>query len=290
MFRVFQRFFKQPLVSVVIPAYNASQTILDTVRSVTEQTYQNLEILIVDDGSDDNTVELVKSIRDPRIKVTALQTHVNANVARNYGIQIAQGKYIAFLDSDDEFLPQHIERKLAVLRKYQKMGYDGVYGGVLVRQTGQPVKPYPVRKRLPDEPMIDYLLRNAYSAQTSTQLMTTKSAREILFDPGLYRHQDYDFLCRYHRRYKMLADRYITVIYSKNSKDIPADELYRKFESCLSFIRKNLSDIKNLPILMRYLTFMRQHSLDLVGSKFVGDFDQLIAGVNDSIGRGAAKN
>lgn len=273
-------FSSHPLISVVIPAYNSSKTIIDTVNSVLNQTYKNVEVLVVDDGSTDDTVECVKSIRDTRVKVFPLKGHVNANVARNYGIDHARGKYIAFLDSDDRYLPEHLGRKLSVLRKYKKMGYDGVYGGVYVQHADKPLKPYPVKKRLPGESMIDYLLRCAYSAQTSTQLMTAKSARAIKYDPDLYRHQDYDFLCRYHRRFKMLADRHITVIYNNNPKNIPQDELVRKFESCVRFIKANMSDIKNPFVLLRYLQFMRQHSLDLVGPKFVDDFDKMIAEVS----------
>lgn len=283
MIKFLSWFSSHPLVSVVIPSYNASETIIDTVNSALNQTYKNIEVLVVDDGSSDDTLERVQSIRDTRLKVFPLHDHINANVARNYGIDHARGKYIAFLDSDDRFLPEHLERKLTILRKYQKMGYDGVYGGVYVQLGARPLKPHPVKKRIPGEPMIDYLLRSAYSAQTSTQLMTAKSARAVKYDPTLYRHQDYDFLCRYHRQFKMLADRHITVIYNNNPKDIPQDELVRKFESCIRFITDIMSDIKNPVYLMRYLQFMRQHSLDLVGPKFIEDFDKMIAEVSAKI-------
>jgi len=102
------------LVSVVIPAYNADRTFKDTVQSVFEQTVQDFEIVIVDDGSKDNTIETAQSIEDSRVKVIS-QSNGGASAARNTGIKAAKGEYVAFLDADDLWMPHKLERQLAVL-------------------------------------------------------------------------------------------------------------------------------------------------------------------------------
>ncbi len=104
---------KTPLVSIVIPAYNAAQTIKTTVRSVFDQTVQDFEILIVDDGSKDKTIGVAESIGDSRIKVIS-QVNGGASSARNRGIKEAKGEYVAFLDADDLWMPNKLESQLAV--------------------------------------------------------------------------------------------------------------------------------------------------------------------------------
>lgn len=110
----------QPLISVVIPAYNAAKTLKTTVQSVFDQTVQDFEIIIVDDGSKDNTVEVANSIGDPRVRVIS-QPNGGASAARNTGIEAAIGKYVAFLDADDLWLPYKLERQIARLKSSPEM-------------------------------------------------------------------------------------------------------------------------------------------------------------------------
>lgn len=94
--------------SVVIPAYNREKTIKRAIDSVLRQTYQNFEIIVVDDGSTDGTKDVVLSIHDDRIRYI-YQENQGAQVARNHGLHLANGDYISFLDSDDEWLPGFLE-------------------------------------------------------------------------------------------------------------------------------------------------------------------------------------
>ena len=104
-----------PLISVIIPAYNAEQTISETVRSVLKQTLSDFEVIIIDDGSQDLTLEILSGITDSRIKVFS---HPNAGacVSRNRGFAQAQGEFIAFLDADDLWTPDKLEAQLAALQ------------------------------------------------------------------------------------------------------------------------------------------------------------------------------
>jgi glycosyltransferase involved in cell wall biosynthesis len=106
---------RQPTVTVVIPAFNAERTIAHTLRSVLGQTFGDLEILVVDDGSLDGTVQAAASIADGRIRVLT-QTNGGAASARNAGITAARGEFVAFLDADDLWLPHKLERQVSLLR------------------------------------------------------------------------------------------------------------------------------------------------------------------------------
>lgn len=101
-----------PVVSVVIPAYNRAHLISRAIASVLNQTYQDFEIIVVDDASSDNIEEIVNSLDDERIRYIRHATNKGAGAARNSGITAAQGIYIALLDSDDEWFPEKLEKQV----------------------------------------------------------------------------------------------------------------------------------------------------------------------------------
>ena len=102
------------LVSVVIPAYNRASTIEAAIQSALAQTHRELEVVVADDGSTDGTPELVEAIasRDSRVRLVRSTSNSGAQAARNRGIAVARGRWVAFLDSDDELLPRSIEVRL----------------------------------------------------------------------------------------------------------------------------------------------------------------------------------
>jgi glycosyltransferase involved in cell wall biosynthesis len=108
-------------LSVVIPAYNAEKTIIQTIESVQKQTFQDFELIVIDDGSKDNTVEVVQSFRDARIKVFSYENGGVA-VARNRGISHATGEFVALLDADDLWTPDKLELQLAALQDHPDAG------------------------------------------------------------------------------------------------------------------------------------------------------------------------
>ena len=107
-----------PLISVIIPTYNRAGLIKETIESVCNQTYENLEILVIDDGSTDNTEQVTKSINDDRIKYFRQEHRGRPAPARNKGIQRAKGQFIAFLDSDDLWVPRKLETQLGAFQRY----------------------------------------------------------------------------------------------------------------------------------------------------------------------------
>jgi len=105
-----------PLISVVIPAYNREDTIGYCIQSILRQSYANFEIVVVDDGSTDRTVAVIRSFQDQRIRVIETIARRGAQAARNVGIRAAAAEWIAFLDSDDEWMPEKLEKQVEVLR------------------------------------------------------------------------------------------------------------------------------------------------------------------------------
>jgi len=113
----------KPLVSAVIPTYNRAQPTIEAIQSVLAQTYSNVEILVVDDGSSDGSGELVEQfIRQQQRNGSQLcylrQSNQGASVARNTGIEKARGTYVAFLDSDDRWLPEKLEWQVRALQQF----------------------------------------------------------------------------------------------------------------------------------------------------------------------------
>lgn len=129
---------KEGLVSIIMPTYNCGRFIGESIRSVLAQTYTNWELLIVDDCSTDNTAEVVAAFTDPRIHYQRNEHNSGAAVTRNTALRMAKGRYIAFLDSDDLWLPEKLEKQIAFMQQngyaftyanYQIMNEDGSLTG-----------------------------------------------------------------------------------------------------------------------------------------------------------------
>lgn len=130
------------LVSIITPTYNCAAFIGETIESVLAQTYTNWEMIIVDDRSQDNTAEVVASYHDERIHYTLLEQNSGAAVARTVAMNMAQGQYMAFLDSDDLWMPNKLERQLRFMRDnghafsctaYEQIGEDSAPLGKVIR-------------------------------------------------------------------------------------------------------------------------------------------------------------
>lgn len=112
------------LVSIIMPSYNTAPYIKETIQSVLDQTYQSWELIIVDDCSTDNTDEVVASIKDERIKYFHNEKNSGAAVSRNRALREAKGRWIAFLDSDDLWMPEKLEKQISFM---EKNGYSFSY-------------------------------------------------------------------------------------------------------------------------------------------------------------------
>ena len=129
------------LVSIIMPSYNTAQYITETIQSVINQTYQNWELIIVDDCSTDDTDIVVGRIKDPRIKYIKNEKNSGAAISRNRALRTANGRWVAFLDSDDLWKPEKLERQIRFMLKkkcyfsytnYEEIDSDGNRMNVIV--------------------------------------------------------------------------------------------------------------------------------------------------------------
>jgi glycosyltransferase involved in cell wall biosynthesis len=188
---------EKPLVSVIIPSYNERDTLSRALQSAIGQTHDSLEILIVDDGSTDGTEDLVKSFADPRIRYLRRDRKGGPAAARNTGITESKGNYIAFLDSDDEWMKEKIAVQIRALAETGEKVIAGCTGSYLVQgdciETIRPPKNASWFKLL--------LMRCGLGAGST--LMASRTAFETVgfFDEELSRLEDWDWLIRYTEGY-----------------------------------------------------------------------------------------
>ena len=131
---------QEPLVSVVIPAFNAAATIRRALASVARQDYDPMETIVVDDGSTDDTRRIVAATREPPVRLIELGRNRGPSAARNAGIKAARGKYVAFLDADDEWLANKLAKQVAAIEAAPAASFatcDGVILGPNGREWGR---------------------------------------------------------------------------------------------------------------------------------------------------------
>lgn len=181
-----------PFFSVVIPVYNRAAVLATAIASVRAQTFQDFEIVVVDDGSKDDPRAAVEAVNDPRIRFIR-QANAGGGAARNTGIDHARGTFVAFLDSDDAFLPGHLESMHALLKSstdlvgYARVRVDRGDGRTFLK---------PPRARRPDEDMANYLLSDRGFTPTSTIVAPRAVAAQIRFEERLRVAEDTDFAIR----------------------------------------------------------------------------------------------
>ncbi len=239
------------LVSVIIPVYNRTQELIRALSSVLVQSMQDFEVIVVDDGSDDDFKMVCDLFNDERIRFFRNEEHKNANAVRNRGLREAKGKYIAMLDSDDEFLPEHLQQRVEMI---ESCGCDGIFGSAyLFDGVSQRIKySRPLGK---NESMVNYLLTDGF-CPTPSHFYNAEAARQIMWDESLSRHQDYDFSIRFAGKYDFRCDPEPTVRihWHRNHKHRLS---HTHFSSHKLFIEK-YKDRISIPALINYYYSMRK--------------------------------
>ncbi|MFP4197893.1 MAG: glycosyltransferase family 2 protein, partial [Methanomassiliicoccales archaeon] len=211
-----------PLVSVVLTTFNRSNLVTRAIRSVLNQTYENLEIIVVDDCSDDDTEEIVKSIRDDRLRYFRNKRNEGASSARNRGIDLSRGDYVAFQDDDDEWLPDKLESQVEILSSApDKVGL--VYCKTLRRRDGEE-KYFPRFKKLCMEGDIHNALLVRNLIITPAALVRKICLKKVGgFDTGLEALVEWELWIRFSKEYEVrYIDRALLISY-ETEKSISSD-------------------------------------------------------------------
>lgn len=187
-----------PTVSVVIPAYNAAEYVAQAVRSVLAQTFTDWELIIVNDGSTDDTAErVVPFLSDPRILLYTQENGGPAS-ARNAGIARSSGPFIALLDADDYWLPTKLEKQLAIMANWPDVGVCG-NGRVHVSPLGKPLRTFLGDGYCPRP--LPRLLFKPLADMTTALIRRPVFERVGVFDESLRFCEDYEFWLRVGRYY-----------------------------------------------------------------------------------------
>ena len=215
------------LVSVVTPTYKQNGLLERAIKSVLNQTYTNLEMLVVNDNNNEDAYtsgvkEIVGKFNDSRLRLILQEKHINGAAARNAGIQAAHGEYIAFLDDDDYWSKNKLERQIAVLSKL-----DSTWGGVTCRNVAiQNGKVCAALSTLKDGDVCKDILLRLVNISTDCILLRRKCLDETgYFDINLKRHQEVQLLSFFTREYKIkMVDEFLVYVDANESGNQPSVE------------------------------------------------------------------
>jgi glycosyltransferase involved in cell wall biosynthesis len=188
-----------PLVSIMMPAYNAELFVAQAIESAISQTYNHWEIIVVDDGSTDSTAQILARYTDPRVKVFH-QPNGGEACARNTALDQLQGEFLAFLDADDIFLPHHLQETITYLKDHPE--YDGVYSdGEYIDSQCRCLKLLSARRRGPFEgDLFEQVIRSSDVFGAPVCIVVRSQPvfeRKLRFDPEIVIGPDWDFLASY---------------------------------------------------------------------------------------------
>jgi len=191
----------KPLVSVLMPTYNRGKKIIPSIKSILNQTYDNLELIIVEDGSKKNIAEsFIKSVKDNRLRYIRTDINKGPAAARNIALKVAHGDYITFCDHDDEWLPEKLEIQVNLIKKLP-LNYVLIHSRVLVFSI--------INKRFYFNKKIREMNKNQYESilkNNNIRILTCMIKKNVFdnigfFDENLFAFNDWDMWIRILKKY-----------------------------------------------------------------------------------------
>ncbi|BAY74928.1 glycosyl transferase family protein [Nostoc linckia NIES-25] len=225
---------KLPKVSVVIPAYNSEKTIIHTINSVLNQTFADFELIVINDGSQDSTLDIVTEIQDPRIKVFSY-ANAGGNVSRNRGLNLAGGKFVSFLDADDLWTPNKLEFQLKALEEnltakvaYSWTDYIDANGEFVL--SGKRIN---LNGDVYESLLVSNFLENGSNPLICrTALMTLGG-----FDESLAAAQDWDMWLRLASKFEFVCVPSVQILYRISANSVSSN-LVRQEKACLQLLER----------------------------------------------------
>jgi len=254
----------RPTVSVVIPTYNRADILGRAIRSVLGQTFEDFEVLIVDDASADHTDEVVRGFSDARIRFLRQSENAGVGAARNRGMREAAGQYVALLDSDDAWLPQKLERqvdRLASAPDRVALVYTGI---VRVQEDGTEVATRPIDR---GNVWARMLRRNVIDGTSTVLFRRSVIDRIGFFDEGMPAIEDYDYWVRLTREYEVdVVPEPLVRYYDKADRPRVSRALRNVSEARDQFYSKYGNDMRRLGVAHHFLARSAYRSL-LAGAR-----------------------
>jgi len=192
------------LISVIIPTYNHAHYLPYAIQSVLGQGYINWEAIVIDDGSTDNTASVISKFADPRIRYI-YQENKGLAATRNTGIEAAQGKYLAFLDADDEWEPEFLERCITVIKETKDSGVAGVYTSCKHIDQNGDLLPQPGNAVVAPEELYECLLEGGFFPPHVMFVKKNIVKTLGMFDVTLRSAEDWDLWLRISKQYTLIG-------------------------------------------------------------------------------------
>ncbi|MEH2353705.1 glycosyltransferase [Nostoc sp.] len=270
------------IISVIIPAYDSEKTIKETIQSVLNQTFTNFELIIINDGSQDSTLDIITQIKDPRIKVFSYP-NAGGNVSRNRGLNLAVGEFVSFLDADDLWTPDKLQSQLKALQEnaaatvaYSWTDYIDENGEIVLSGTHITA----------NGDVYGKLLLTNFLENGSNPLIRREALIKLGgFDESLSAAQDWDMWLRLACQFYFVCVPSVQILYRISVNSVSAN-LIRQEKACLQVLERAYKErplaLKStwnvsLTNLYKYLTckalqkpFNRQKAL--TGAKFLWNY------------------
>lgn len=231
------------MISVIIPSYNRADLIARAVMSVYNQTYKDLEIIVVDDASKDNTSEVINRLTLENLHYIRLEQNGGACHARNVGIHAAQGEYIAFLDSDDTWEQSKLQDQISYLREHKA---EVVFCNYWKERDGQ--KEVKVKPGHSDVFTLEELL-NANVITTGSLLLTKAAIEKVgAFDESMPRYQDWELVLRLAKEYTIyFQDKPLLTLYFQENSITNSTSKAKKYFALEKMVEKNRTELARVP-------------------------------------------
>ena len=188
----------RPFISIILPVYNRQHKIAKAIQSVLDQTYEYFELIIVNDASTDQTESVIRSFYDDRIRYFTHDRTKGASAARNTGINLAKGEWIAFHDSDDEWMPEKLEKQVEIVNRFGSIKPSPVIYTGFYRYNRDGIREYiPSKSITKKEGIIVNSLLNGNFVSTQTVILKKECILKVGgFDENLPRFQDWELWLR----------------------------------------------------------------------------------------------
>lgn len=231
----------KPKVTVLMPVYNGEEYLSEAIDSILKQTYTDFELLIVDDGSNDTSVDIIKSYKDGRIRVVNNERNIKLVATLNRGLEIAQGEYIARMDCDDISLPDRLEKQVSLMDRCKEIGICGSW--IEIFGEGNWINRYP----RDNDSIKCGLLFETQLAHPAVMIRKNDFVKNQLFyDPEFKHAEDYELWVRASRKLKITNIESVLVRYRLHSQQISSIKQNEQLET----VRKiRFKQIRNLGIL-----------------------------------------
>ncbi len=240
-----------PLISVIIPVYNGARTIRETISSVLAQSFEDLEIIVINDGSTDNTAEILANLPNPKIKVYSFP-NAGPSASRNRGFRLSAGNYIAYLDADDLWAKDKLKKQFQALQQHPAAGVAYCWTHH-IDESGQFVRPG--GKHQAEGNVMGHLLLNNILEHGSNPLIRRQAVAEVGgFDETLRTAEDWDFYIRLAARYEFVVVKKPLIYYRQSPYSCSAN-VARTEKDALAVLERVF---KEAPPSLRHLKIQSQ--------------------------------